>query len=101
MNFDLLKSAITLGLICVFTLTIHEIWKSIPWWKLTILRRLMTAQQFSDLYTRTEWIIPLERTSGEQNLAPIFSDVHGHCWADMTTLMPKTAQNKVPWQPSK
>ncbi len=101
MNLDIPKSAMALALIILTVLTMHDILKTVPWWKLTILTRLIAAQQFSDLYTRTEWIIPLESASGKQNLAPMFTDVHGHCWADMTTVIRKAALVEPPSPPSK
>ena len=101
MNLDVPKFVVMLALIILTVLTARDILKTIPWWKLTILTRLIAAQQFSDLYSRTEWIIPLESASGKQNLAPMFTDVHGHCWADMTMVIPKTACAEPPQPPSK
>ena len=101
MNLDVPKFAVTLALIILTVLTARDILKTIPWWKLTILSRLIAAKQFSDLYSRTEWIIPLESASGKQNLAPMFTDVHGHCWADMTMVIPKAACVEPPQPPSK
>ena len=64
---------ITIALIAI--LLVAFIRRDVPVWKLIIFARLATAKQFSDLFFKTEWKIPLAKGGSVESDSPLYLGV--------------------------